>query len=188
MLLASLAIVEFDQSMLQLTGPLICQASIYMTAIGLFTAPFLGAAIAIMRLVYIKFSRTFQDLDKRKFAGSLSILSLLLGAVCGCAWVQAPKRETLVSIWLGQSQQMALALYHNEAPLETFGSPVWANLLILTTFAAQTTQFVIYLTIFKHLSDHDQSMAWLLPEGQFQKRKRSNAIDLARYGHYQVLK
>ena len=118
----------------------------------------------------------------------LSILSLLLGAVCGCAWVQAPKRETLVSIWLGQSQQMAMALYHNKAPLETFGSPVWANLLVLTTFAAQTIQFVIYLTIFKHLSDHDQSMAWLFPEGQFQKRKRNNAIDLARCGHYQVLK
>ena len=57
--------------------------------------------------------------------------------------------------------------------------------MVLLTFVAllaQCARFLIYIFIFKYLSNHDREMAWILPETSMRTRKRSNVMDLSGQG------
>ena len=174
MILIAMVFIELEEPLGNYTGLEFCQGAMLVCTIGFAISPWVKVGIALMRLIYIKYS-----VSRRSEGWTVCIFSTLattIGTVTGIIFVMAPRRaQDVQTICQGYSLDMAMTLYDIRAPNH---EPIVAQLCILSTLVAYTIQFSFYLVILKHILQHDKTMVSLLSETTINKRRRRSAIDL----------
>ena len=183
-ILVSFAVMETEEPLVERIGPHFCQLSLFISAVGPFTVPWLGVAIAFMRLLYIRWPLMSVNIEKRA-ARFLSAAAVIAGILMTCFWMKSPKRSPdLNQVCQGYSQDLVMTLYHLKAPNQR---PTAALLCVGLAEMGYVIQFATYFVIFKYLTDHDKEMVLMLPEATLKKRRRKNAIDLSGQAMFLVL-
>ena len=132
----------------------------------------------MLRLLYIKYPLTIQGKELQTAAVLMSIC-LLLTSVLEYPWKVLPIRQQRTDdICLGRSREFNLVLYDYVSPNQ---EPRGIQLVVLILMVITIVELAMYISICKHLYDHDISMKSMLPDATLRKRHKKNAIDL--FGH-----
>ena len=157
------------------TGIPFCQVSYFVGGLAMISNLVVGAGIALVRLLFIKYPRVIQGAElKCSIIIILACLAITIAA--SYAFCVYPKRNQVITdICLGRSRDMNIVLFDYVVGNHEPG--VLRN-LVRVGFAFVVAEIIMYVQICNFIYNHDQSMKSMLPDSTVKKRNSRKSISI----------
>ena len=160
------------------TGLPFCQVSYFVGCLTMISNLVVGAGIALVRLLFIKYPKVIQGAEL-KYSILIIMACIAITTAASYAFSVYPKRnQVLTDVCLGRSREMNFVLFDYVVGNNELG--ILHN-LVRVGFAFVVAEIIMYVQICNFIYNHDQSMKSMLPDSTVKKRNSRNALDL--FGH-----